>query len=262
MFKNQSVLITGPTSGLGRIFSELFAEDGAHLVLVSRNEERLLKLKEDLKRKFSIEVKTLGLDLSEVGSSERLLAYLKEHSIIVDVLVNNAGYGVYGRTIEEDLKAQVGMVQLHITTPLELIHALLPGMIQRHRGGILNVASTGGFQAVPLENVYCASKAFMVHFTEALAEEHDKSGVKITCLCPGPTETEFFSSSFMKRQGKPAKMPRMDAEKVCREGFEAFKRGKVLVIPGLSNKLMAFSIRLAPRFLVRKAAKRMMEQPS
>jgi len=259
MFKNQWVLVTGPTSGIGRDLAELFAAEGANLMLVSRHADKLDALKKELEDRYRIQAKIFAADLSLPGSAKKLVSDVRVAGVDVDVLVNNAGYGVYGGFVDEDITAQLGMVELHISAPMELSHAFLPSMIRRRRGGILNVASTGGFQPVPNENVYCATKTYMIHFTEALAEELINTGVKISCLCPGPTQTAFFDNPLMKTQG-PGKMPRMRSQDVARIGFEAFKKGKVLEITGRKNKMMAFLVRFAPRSAVRKAAKKMIER--
>ena len=259
MFKNHSVLITGPTSGIGRDLAEQFAEEGAHLILVSRNKTKLDAVKQDLEKRHPIQITTILADLSQTGSAKELISHVKMSGLSVDVLVNNAGYGVYGKFIDEDIASQTGMIELHITAPTELIHAFLPQMIRNRKGGILNVASTGAFQPVPRENVYCATKSYTVHFTEALAEEVKNSGVRVCCLCPGPTETPFFDNPLMKTR-TPAKISRMSSSDVARIGFDAFKKGQVLVIPGLRNKIIALAVRLAPRSAVRKVAGKIIER--
>ncbi len=201
----------------------------------------------------------LAVDLSQSGSAETLIWLLRDKRISVDVLVNNAGYGVYGDFADAPLEPQLGMIQLHVTTPTHLTHALLPDMRRRGSGGILNVASTGAFQPVPVESVYCATKAYLLHFTEALAEELRGTGVKVTCLCPGPTETPFFHTALMK-SNTPPKLSRMDSKSVARLGLEGFKAGKPLVITGLRNRLLILAARLGPRRLVARIAKRLVER--
>ena len=259
MFKGRQVLITGATKGIGRDLAELFAGDGAHLVLVSRNSADLAKVKSEWESRFGIRCTILARDLSASGSHEELASAIRGLGIDIDVVVNNAGFGVYGKFHEQPLVPQLGMIQLHITLPTYLSHVYLPRMLKNGFGGILNVASTGGFQPVPIENVYCATKAYLIHFTEALAEELRPSPVKITCLCPGPTQTSFFESQYMK-SCQPMKLSRMPSKKVALLGFEAFKKGKPLIVTGLSNQLMIGAARLAPRSVVVRAAKKFVEQ--
>lgn len=258
-FKDQTVLITGPTTGIGRDLAQLFAADGAHLILVSRNTQKLNEVKVELEAKHGIRALVIPMDLAMPGASSQLVAAVGRSGLEVDVLVNNAGYGVYGKFLDEPIDAQLGMIELHVAAPTRLTHAFLPGMVRRRRGGILNVSSTGGFQPVAIENVYCATKAYLTHFTEALAEELAGSGVNITCVCPGPTETAFFDNPHMKTRA-PAKLARMTSMAVARLAFDALKTGKVLEVTGLQNKLMAFAVKIAPRSTVRKAARRIVER--
>lgn len=258
-FKNQTVLITGPTAGIGRDLAELFAGEGANLILVSRNVQKLQKVQAELEGKFGIRALVIPSDLSMPGAASQLVAAVGRSGQEVDVLVNNAGYGVYGKFLDEDIEAQLGMIELHVAAPTRLTHAFLPGMVQRKRGGVLNISSTGGFQAVAIENVYCSTKAYLTHFTEALAEELTGSGVTVTCVCPGPTETEFFDNPHMKTRA-PAKLSRMTSMAVAKLALAAFKNGKILEVTGLQNKFIAFATKIAPRAVVRKAARRIVER--
>jgi hypothetical protein len=260
-FKGQTVLITGPTAGIGRDLADLFAAEGADLILVSRNVIRLNKVKEELESAYKVRAHVIPADLALTGASGQLIAAVERANLTVDALVNNAGYGVYGKFLDEDITAQLGMIELHVAAPTRLTHAFLPGMVARKRGGVLNISSTGGFQPVAIENVYCATKAYLTHFTEALAEELDGtgSGVSVTCVCPGPTETSFFDNPHMKTRA-PAKLSRMTSKAVARLAFDAFKQGKILEVTGLQNKLIAFATKIAPRAAVRKAARRIVER--
>lgn len=259
IFKNQSVLITGPTAGIGRDLAELFATEGADLILVSRNVRKLDELKAAFEAKFGIRVNVFPMDLAMPGAASQLVAAVGRAGLEVDVLVNNAGYGVYGKFLDEDIEAQIGMIELHVTTPTRLTHAFLPAMVRRRRGGVMNVSSTGGFQPVAIENVYCSTKAYLTHFTEALAEELTGTGVRVTCLCPGPTETAFFDNPHMKTRA-PAKLSRMTSKAVAKLAFEAFSKGKILEVTGLQNKVIALGTKFAPRAVVRKVARRIVER--
>lgn len=259
MFENHTVLLTGPTEGIGRELAELFALDRANLILVSRRGDALKSLKIELSRKHETTSEIFVRDLSKAGAAAELAAEISSRGIEVDVLVNNAGFGVYGYFAEEALAPQLGMIEIHVTAPTVLTHAFLPGMLRRRKGGILNVASTGGFQPVPIENVYCATKAYLLHFTEALAEEVSGSCVRVTCLCPGPTQTKFFDQPLMKTR-TPAKLPRMTASDVAKEGYRAFVKGKPFVITGLLNKVLVTSERLVPRAVVARAAHKIVKK--
>ncbi len=258
-FKGQTVLITGPTTGIGRDLAELFAAEGANLILVSRDVQKLNAVKSELEGKSGIRALVIPSDLSQAGASQQLIAAVGRSGLEVDVLVNNAGYGVYGKFLDEPIEAQAGMIELHVSAPTRLAHAFLPGMVSRKRGGVLNISSTGGFQPVAIENVYCSTKAYLTHFTEALAEELAGSGVTVTCVCPGPTQTPFFSNPHMKTRA-PAKLTRMTSIDVARRALTAFKEGKVLEVTGFKNKLLAFSVKIAPRSVVRKAARHIVER--
>ena len=218
---------------------------------------------QDLEIRFRREFGTVShlfpIDLSRPGSPADLVSQVRRKGLSVDVLVNNAGYGVYGKFFEVPLEPQMGMIQLHVASLTYLTYAFLPDMLSRGRGGILNVASTGGFQPVPIENVYCATKAYVIHFTEALAEELRGTPVKVTCLCPGPTSTPFFDTALMKSTA-PVKLSRMDSERVARIGFEALKKGDPFVITGLRNKIMVLGAKLGPRRLVVKFARKVVEK--
>lgn len=256
-FEGKTVLITGPTSGIGYALTRKIAAFGTRLILVSRNLKSLEKLQQELKRDFSADASAFAVDLSWVGAAEQLISTLKTSEIKVDIFINNAGYGVYGNFSEQALAPQLGMIELHITNPTKLTHAFLPHMNEAG-GGILTIGSTGAFQPVASENIYCATKAYVLHFFEALAEENRGKAAVITCFCPGPTRTNFFDAEFMRHRG-PAKRVRMDVDRVAEEALKAFSRKKVLEIPGLSNKVLAAGVRFAPRSVVRKAARKIVE---
>lgn len=239
--------------------AELFAADGARLILVSRNIQNLEALKADLESRYAVTATIMARDLSKPFGAEALALEVFQKGFSVDVLVNNAGFGVYGNFADEPLEPQLGMIELHVRAPTVLSYAFLPGMMKAKRGGILNVASTGGFQPVPVENVYCATKAYTLHFSEALTEELLDSGVKVTCLCPGPTQTPFFDTALMKSCA-PIKASRMDSKKVAQMGFDAFKRGKPLVITGFWNKFLIFMERFGSRRTIIKTAHSIVRQ--
>ena len=251
----ETVLVTGPSSGIGREVSKLFADNGSNLVLVSRNEAKLNGLADECRSRHGVEVRVLAEDLTDHEAPQHIYDQLQATGIQVDVLVNNAGFGALGPVAEIDTARQVDMVQVNVAALTHLTRCFLPGMIARGRGGVLNVASIAGFQPGPNMAVYYATKAFVLSFTEALAEELKSTGIKVCCLAPGPTKTGFGDSSGME---KPPlfKSGVMDANAVARAGYEGLRQGKALVIPGRKNKLGVISVRFTPRPMVRKIINR------
>jgi uncharacterized protein len=251
-----TVLITGASSGIGRELARLYAADGAGLVLVARSQDRLRELAAELVAQYGAQAQILPADLSEPGSPGEIADALAHQHIDVDVLVNNAGFGAHGSVAELGAQRQLDMIDVNVAALTQLTALLLPGMLERRTGAILNVASTAGFQPGPNQAVYCATKAYVLSFTEALAEEVRGSGVRVSCLAPGPTDTGFaaqagMGSTLLFRWGV------MDAARVARAGHDGLRRGKTLVIPGVRNRVIAFSVRLSPRALVTKIAGRL-----
>jgi short-subunit dehydrogenase len=254
----ETILITGASSGIGLELARCFAceqsaSNTARIILAARNTAALESLAAELRRDWKLEVMVLTADLSLPETPRRIFVELSAQKIAVDVLVNNAGFGALGNFAELSLPRQLEMLQVNITTLTELTGLFLPGMVQRKRGGILNVGSVAGFQPGPGMAVYFATKAFVLSFTEALAQELAGSGLKISVLCPGPTETNF-SQVARANKARLFKARKMSAAAVAQSGYNAFRGGKVISVPGVSNKLLAFSNRLAPRAVVRKIA--------
>jgi len=242
----ETVLITGASAGLGVEFARLFAADGADLVLVARREGRLRAPPDELTEHHDIAAHVFALDLSEAGETTRLVERLASAGIEIDVLVNNAGFGARGSFADIDPEQQVAMVRLNIGALTELTRALLPRMIAHGRGGVLNVASMAGFQAGSYMSVYYATKAYVLSFTEALSEEVRGRSIHVSCFCPGPVATEFAETAGMadsKLFEKRAALPGPTA----RGGYAGFRANRVLVIPGLGNKLGVWLQRFAPR---------------
>ncbi len=245
-------LITGASAGLGVDFARQLSAKGQQLVLVARRKDRLDALAAELG-----DARAIGEDLSLPGAIDRLMADLAAHGEHVDLLVNNAGFGLTGRFAELDGKRQRQMIDLNCGSLTELAHAVLPGMIERKAGGIINVASTAAFQPGPGMAVYFATKAFVLSFSEALHEEVKKHGVIVSALCPGPTATEFGEVAGFKPSGASAKLligNAADSASVVRAGLGGLERGQAVVIPGLMNKATAQAHRLFPRSFVRKVA--------
>lgn len=250
-----TALITGASAGIGRELALLFARDGFDLVLVARRDAALHELAREISA-LGRSARVVAADLSVPGAAERLHHRLTADGIAVDVLVNNAGFGLQGRFDQLPLDRQLAMIQLNVASLTALTRLFLPGMLARSRGGVLNVASTAAFQPGPLMAVYYATKAYVLSFTEAVAEEIAGSQVKVTCLAPGPTETEFaaeanLTTSRLFRGGA------MSAADVARAGYDGWKEGTRLVIPGARNRFGAFAVRFAPRAVATRVTKRL-----
>jgi uncharacterized protein len=248
-----TALITGASGGIGLELARVFAEQGFALVLVARHRERLNEIAAELK---PTPVQVLAKDLALVGAAEGIHREVPK----VDVLVNNAGYGVYGRFAETPLDDELGMLQLNMTALVVLTKLYLPAMVASKNGKILNVASTAAFQPGPLMALYYATKAFVLSFSEAIGSELEGTGVTVTALCPGPTATGFQARSKVEKSRLFQRMKVMDARTVAEAGYRGLMAGKPVVIPGLLNKVLAQSVRFSPRSLVTKIARKMQEE--
>jgi short-subunit dehydrogenase len=252
----KTALITGASSGIGLDLTTLFAADGYDLVLVARSEGKLRELAGQLEAKHGIKVTVLAKDLADPASPPDIAAAVGE----IDVLVNNAGFGVAGEFVETDAKSELDMIQVNITALTHLTKLFLPRMVARKSGRILNVASTAAFQPGPLMAVYYASKAYVLSFSEAIGEELAGSGVTVTALCPGPTATGFADAADMNdRRLFKVKKP-MSSMEVAKVGYRATLAGRRVVVAGLSNKILAQSVRISPRRLTVKITKALQEK--
>jgi len=241
-------LITGASAGLGVDFARQLSAQGKQLVLVARRRDRLDALAAELGNTRAVE-----MDLSEAGAADRLMADLAAHGEQADLLINNAGFGLTGRFAELDGRRQRQMIDLNCGALIELAHAVLPAMIERKQGRILNVASTAAFQPGPGMAVYFATKAFVLSFSEALHEEVKRHGVTVSALCPGPTATEFGEVAGFGQSNLLDKVA-ADSASVVRAGLAGLDNGKAVIIPGVMNKSTAQAHRFFPRSWVRKAA--------
>jgi short-subunit dehydrogenase len=242
-------LVTGASAGLGEEFARQLAVKGMQLVLVARRQERLDELAAQLGN-----ARAVAIDLSDEGAAPRLMADLAAHGETVDLLVNNAGFGLAGKFASLDGGRQRQVIDLNCGVLTDLAHAVLPGMIARGNGGILNVASTAAFQPGPGMAVYFATKAFVLSFSEALHDEMKPKGINVSCLCPGPTSTEFRSVSGFDPKGRLAKLS-ADAPSVVRAGLKGLEANQPVVVPGLSNKVISQANRFLPRAVMRRAAR-------
>ena len=256
----ETVLVTGASSGIGAELARAFARSGSSLVLTARSVDRLEALAAELRQKGAAAVRVVVADLALADGPGRLVQRLVEDGVQVDVLVNNAGYAAFGALTETRWPEEAGMLQLNVVTLTELTKRLLPGMVQRKRGGVLNVASTAAFQPGPLMAVYYATKAYVLSFSEAIAEELRDSGVSVTALCPGPTTSGFQARAAMEDSRLVKGRRLMDAASVAQAGYEGFRRGDRVVIPGVMNWLLAQSVRLTPRRWVTRMVYKMSER--
>jgi len=242
-----NVLITGASGGIGYELAKLFAGDHHNLVLVARSGDKLAQIAEEL-QPHGITVKTVALDLAAPPAAKFLFDQLQREGITVDILINNAGFGVHGEFAQMPEAEILGQISLNITALTELTRLFLPAMVARHSGRIMNVASTAAFQPGPLMAVYYASKAYVLSFSEAIANELRDSGITVTCFCPGATHT-----GFAKRAGtenaRMFKVAAMSVEKVALDGYRAVMEGRTTSISGAHNWIVAQSTRFAPRKL-------------
>lgn len=246
----KTALITGATSGLGYEFVQLLAKEQCNLIVVARNEEKLLSIKSEFPL---LNVTTIPMDLSKPGSVRKLVEEIQEKELQVDVLINNAGFGLLGKFDELNVEKQLEMIQLNISALTELTHAFLPQMKKQKFGQIMNVASTAAFQPGPMMAVYYATKAYVLSFSEALVEELAGTGVTVTTLCPGATKTNFGSVANVEKTKMFSKA--MDATTVAALGYNGMKNGKRVVITGGSNKIGATAAKFLPRSTAAKIAK-------
>jgi len=257
---NQTALITGASGGIGYELAKLFAKDHHNVVLVARSAPKLTQFADELQRQFGVSAKAVPLDLTAAPAPQFLFDQLQREGIIVDFLVNNAGYGVLGEFAKVPLEENLGQIQLNVTALTHLTKLFLGPMIERHSGKILNVASTAGFQPGPLMAVYYATKAYVILFSEALANELSGSGVTVTCLCPGATDTGFQGRAGVADTKLFRAIRPMDAKTVARDGYRGLMAGKTMVISGFRNWLLAESVRFSPRKLVTAVSRKVLDK--
>ncbi len=256
----KTALVTGASSGIGYELTKLFARDRYNLVLVARSEQKLIQIADELKEKFRISVKTIAKDLSVPESPEEIFRELQQEAIKIDVLVNNAGFATYGFFTETDLNAELKMMQLNMVALTHLTKLFLKDMLEQNEGKILNIASTAAFQPGPLMAVYYATKAYVLSFSEAIANELQGSGVTVTALCPGPTESGFQARANMEQSKLVSGQRIMDAETVALIGYRGLMKNKTVVIPGLKNKLLVLTVRFTPRNIVTQIVRNMQKR--
>jgi uncharacterized protein len=254
----KNVLITGASSGIGKALAHQFAKDGYQLLLAARSVTKMQATADELQRQFKVSVTVIGADLETTEGPVNLHGEIKARGIVLSALVNNAGYGTFGEFKDSPLAPEVAMMQLNMNTVVMLTKLFLPDLLAT-RGKILNTASTAAFQPGPYMAVYCATKSFVLSFTEAIASELEGSGVTVTALCPGPTTSGFQNKANLSNSGliKDKKLP--TSEEVAALGYRAMQRGQRVYIPGFVNWVMAQSMRFTPRNLATKVVKIMLK---
>jgi short-subunit dehydrogenase len=249
----KTVLITGASSGLGYEFAKLFAKNGYDLVLIARDKKRLSEVGNEISNQYHSEVIVIDKDLSNPQAAEEIYQFLHQKNIVIDILINNAGFATHGKFIELSLENEVAEMNLNMVTLTILTKLFLTDMVKRDSGKILNVASTAAYFPGPFMAVYYASKSYVLLFSEGLSEELKGTGVTISTLCPGPTKTNFSQRANVKNT-LLFKGNVMNAEDVVTIGFAGLIKGKRVIIPGFLNNLQATLAPFTPRTLLLKIA--------
>lgn len=259
---NNTVLITGASSGIGYEFSKIYAKNNYNLVIVARSLEKLENLKNKLEKENNVSVEVIEMDLSEKNAAIELYNIVKNKNITINTLINNAGFGIYGEFStfsKNDIIKNEKMTQLNINFLVELTKLYLDDFLLLGKGELLNVASIAGFFPGPYMANYYASKSYVLSFTEAIRSEINNRNIKISTLCPGPTETNFEKASKLDNGHLFNSMKVMSAEKVVKIAYKDFNRGKSIIIPGFTNKLIVFISRFISRNLLLKITKKIMK---
>jgi short-subunit dehydrogenase len=236
-------IITGASSGIGKALAFEFAGGSFNLVLISRNQEKLAEVASECSKKSAVETEVIAADLARMDEVETLISALSAKPRVYEVLVNNAGFGIHGDFASGDVGQNVQLVNVQLTAALKLTKAVLPSMIERRSGRILNIGSVYSYSPVPFQSVYAACKAFLLSFSSALQNELKDTGVTVTVFCPGTTQTEFRSRAGI---GQKRTDTGMTAEEAARIAFVETMRGKHIVVPGVVNRLFVFLAHLLP----------------
>jgi short-subunit dehydrogenase len=254
-----TALVTGASSGIGLELAALLAKNRHDVVLVARGREKLAGIARGLGEEFGVAATVLPADLTDPAAPLDIFLALAERKVAIDVLVNNAGFGVYGLFAGTSIEKELAMIQVNIAALTHLVKLFLPGMLERRRGRILNVASTASFQPGPLMAVYYATKAYVLSFSEALGNETAGTGVTVTALCPGPTLTDFQKAAGLEMTRLFQSPLVMHAPAVARAGYDGMMRGKRVVVPGAANRALVQALRVTPRRLATAIARRIQD---
>jgi len=249
---NKFALITGASKGIGKELATSLARRGYHLLLVSRSEKELSALADSLQQLYAIKANYLACDLSEPGASAKVAAWSKTQTTSLTVLINNAGYGLWGNFADLELKDQTNMLNLNITAVIELSHLVLPQLKHASPAYILNLSSTAAYQPVPALALYSASKSFILSFSRALRYELKDTNISVSCLCPGPTDTGFASRAGMDALAALADKFNMSPVIVAESGLKGMFHKKAEIVPGLLNKLSVIGVSLLPKTLIER----------
>lgn len=251
----KAALITGASSGIGLEFAKTFASHKQNLVLVARSGGKLTELAAELQKSHGVTVRTIAADLGKMEEVQRVYDVCLSEKIAVEYLVNNAGFGDFHNFADSKWEAIEGMIDLNVKALTKLTYLFLPDLIARRSGRILNVASTAAFQPGPGMAIYFATKSFVLFLSEALHSELEGTGITVTCLCPGPTESGFIKVAAMEESSlfKDKKVP--TSKEVAEFGYKAMMKGKTTVVHGILNRIMAAAVGFSPRKLVLKITK-------
>ncbi|AXB58109.1 SDR family NAD(P)-dependent oxidoreductase [Flavobacterium fluviale] len=247
-------LITGASKGIGKSIAYELAKQGYPLLLIARSEEELKALSDDLQTEYAISTAILAIDLSINDASQRVSDWIKVNNYPVGILINNAGYGVWGDFSRSSLTDQLGMMQLNMNVVVELSHLLIPILSQEKQAYILNISSTAAYQAVPTLAVYSAAKAFVLSFTRALRFELSQTSISVTCFSPGPVDTGFAARAGLTALNKMAEKFNMQPNEVAKMAVKAMFSKKSEVIPGLTNIISVYANRILPKAFIEKTA--------
>lgn len=253
-----TVLITGTTSGIGKALTEKFADAGNNIILVSRNQSKLQQQQIDLQSRYHVSVEYISCDLAEINAADLIVEKIDSMGLTVDILVNNAGFNEAGYFTNTSLSKELDMIQVHIKALTTLTKLLLPRMIERKYGRILNIGSTGSYMPCPCDAVYAATKSYVLSFSNGLYQELKGTGVTVTCLCPGATSTLFANKADIDNT-LLFKLFVMQPETVATIGYKNLLRGKRTVTAGLYNKLLVLSAKLLPVSIINPIAQWMVK---
>lgn len=257
----KTALITGASSGIGEAFAKTLAAKGMDLILVARSEDKLRALARQLNEMYSRRVEVVTADLGLAGSAAKVHAAATALDMRVDLLINNAGFGTVGAFLKQDAERERQEVMLNAAAVVDLCHAFVPAMVERGRGGVINIASMAAFQPLPYMTVYAATKAFVLSFSQGLRGEVRGKGVKVLAVCPGPVDTPFFEATGnAKLRGTLPRASMVTVDDVVRAALRAFKAGRSVVVPGAAFKLVAAGSKLMPRDLLSAMVARVMKR--
>ena len=253
----KTVLITGASSGIGKELAYVYAEKKYNLILTARRKEKLDEIKNFIEKEHKVEIKIIVQDLSKPDSANKLFDIIQKENLNVDILINNAGFGTNGFFVDIEIERTESMLNLNILTLTKLCKLFIPEMKKAGCGHIINIASTGAFQGVPNLASYSATKAYVLHFSEGIAEELKNDNIHVTAICPGPTQSEFAQVAEVKNQKTFTKAP--TSRQLAEYIYKMMQKKKITAVHGFKNKFLVFSQRFIPRKLITKVAGKIME---